>query len=169
MILIDASPPSLPPSHLPPSPPLENASFIFLFFSDLCQSRGVFFCSVRIVCKNLESKIRPTRGTSYGAGLASAWGVAKGGVNDAGEQFVLIFLSDGRVRERHALHTVQHSECIYIHGQDVHEKQEPNDTPVCFFGSRRGGGSGVPPTAAAGGITRTVCLDMTYERIVLRV
>ncbi|CAN0500782.1 unnamed protein product, partial [Laminaria digitata] len=48
--------------------------------------------------KNLESRIRPTHGTSYGAGLSSAWDVARGGVDDAGEQFVLIFLSDGRVR-----------------------------------------------------------------------
>ena len=50
--------------------------------------------------QDLESKIRPTHGTSYGAGLSSAWDVAKGGVDDAGEQFVLIFLSDGRVRHQ---------------------------------------------------------------------
>lgn len=39
----------------------------------------------------------------YGAGLASAWDVPLGGVNDPEEQIVLIFLSDGKViylRER---------------------------------------------------------------------
>ncbi|CAN0389307.1 unnamed protein product [Pylaiella littoralis] len=46
--------------------------------------------------RDLEGKIRPTHGTAYGQGLASAWDVASGGVDDAGEQFVLIFLSDGR-------------------------------------------------------------------------
>lgn len=51
------------------------------------------------VLQDLESKIRPTHGTAYGAGFSSAWDVASGGEDDAGEQFVLIFLSDGRVRE----------------------------------------------------------------------
>lgn len=45
----------------------------------------------------MEAKIRPTHGTSYGAGLEIAWDVARGALSDAGEQFVLIFLSDGRV------------------------------------------------------------------------
>lgn len=48
--------------------------------------------------QTLEASIRPTHGTSYGAGLSAAWDVAGGAVNDAGEQFVLILLSDGRVR-----------------------------------------------------------------------
>ncbi|CAM9377138.1 unnamed protein product [Ectocarpus sp. 12 AP-2014] len=52
--------------------------------------------------KDLEAKIRPTHGTAYGEGLWSAWDVASGGVNDAGEQFVLIFLSDGRPRDMNA-------------------------------------------------------------------
>ena len=49
--------------------------------------------------QDLEAKIRPTHGTSYGQGLSAASDVASGGENDAGEQFVLIFLSDGRVSE----------------------------------------------------------------------
>lgn len=49
--------------------------------------------------QDLEAKIRPTHGTSYGQGFSSAWDVASGAVDDAGEQLVLIFLSDGRVSE----------------------------------------------------------------------
>jgi len=55
-------------------------------------------CVIATIYQDLEAKIRPTHGTSYGQGLSSAWDVARGAVDDAGEQFVLIFLSDGRVR-----------------------------------------------------------------------
>eukprot|EP00904_Undaria_pinnatifida_P003734 jgi/Undpi1/13361/HiC_scaffold_8.g03020.m1 len=54
------------------------------------------------VATTLEASIRPTHGTSYGAGLSAAWDVAGGAVNDAGEQFVLILLSDGRPRDMSA-------------------------------------------------------------------
>ena len=56
--------------------------------------------------QDLKAKIRPTHGTCYGAGLASAWEVALGGADDAGEQFVLLFLSDGRVRCTITCHTL---------------------------------------------------------------
>lgn len=102
----------LPQRLRPPRPRLRRlrhaaaaASHRHFFRCEVCNNQSLmlnaFFLLV-VGCwgmQDLEAKIRPTHGTSYGQGLSSAWDVASGGVEDAGEQFVLIFLSDGRVSE----------------------------------------------------------------------